>query len=148
MADAPSDAALHVLATLRALGERITTPRRALIELLAATDEHLSVDDITSRLHVLHPSIALSTVYRALETLEAMGLVERIHRGQGATFFHLARSHRHLECAVCGRLTDIPAHELDDLVARMRERYGFDLQPGRFALLGQCVEPCRGEQAS
>jgi len=135
----PHDA-VHILDQLRARGERITTPRRAVVELLANTHEHLTVDDIASRLHVVHPSIAPSTVYRTLETLQEWGLVEKIHRGQGATFFHLAQTHQHLVCDVCGKVSDIPAHELDDLVGRLHDRYGFDLQPSRFALLGQCSE--------
>jgi Fe2+ or Zn2+ uptake regulation protein len=131
--------ALRILDQLRARGERLTTPRRAVIELLASTVEHLTVEDIATRLHVVHPSIAPSTVYRTLEALQEWGMVEKIHRGQGATFFHLVQPHQHLVCDVCGRVSDIPPSELDDLVARLRDRYAFELQPSRFALLGQCA---------
>jgi Fur family ferric uptake transcriptional regulator len=131
--------ARRILDQLRARGERITTPRRAVIELLASTHEHLTVDDIASRLHVAHPSIAPSTVYRTLEALQEWGMVEKIHRGQGATFFHLAQTHQHLVCDVCGKVSDIPADELDDLVGRLHDHYAFELQPSRFALLGQCA---------
>ena len=95
--------ARQILEQIRARGERITTPRRAVIELLASTHEHLTVDDIANRLHPVHPSIAPSTVYRTLEALQEWGLVEKIHRGQGATFFHLAQTHQHLVCEVCGK---------------------------------------------
>jgi Fur family transcriptional regulator, ferric uptake regulator len=136
----PAPEAVRILDQIRARGERITTPRRAVIELLASTHEHLTVEDIASRLHPVHPSIAPSTVYRTLEALQEWGMVERVHRGQGATFFHLAQTHQHVVCEVCGKVTDIPAHELDDLVARLRERYAFELRPSRFALLGECRE--------
>ena len=56
------------------------------------------------------------------------------------TFFHLAQTHQHLVCEVCGKVSDIPARELDDLVARLHDHYGFELEPSRFALLGQCSE--------
>jgi Fur family ferric uptake transcriptional regulator len=131
--------ALQILEQIRARGERITTPRRAVIELLAATDEHLTVDDIASRLHPAHPSIAPSTVYRTLEALQEWGMVEKIHRGQGATFFHLAQAHQHLVCEVCGAVSDIPVFELADLTRRLLDEYGFDLHPRRFALLGECA---------
>jgi Fur family ferric uptake transcriptional regulator len=137
-----TNGAALILDQLRARRERITTPRRAVIELLAGTHEHLTVDDIASRLHPAHPSIAPSTVYRTLEALQEWGIVEKIHRGQGATFFHLAQAHQHLVCDVCGKVTDIPAYELDDLVRRLRVTYGFELQPSRFALSGQCCEHC------
>ncbi len=134
----PNDAA-RVLEQMRARGERITTPRRAVVELLAGTHEHLTVDDIASRLHSAHPSIAPSTVYRTLEALQAWGMVEKIHRGQGATFFHLAQAHQHLVCEVCGAVSDIPESELAELARRLIDEYDFELHPSHFALLGQCT---------
>jgi Fur family ferric uptake transcriptional regulator len=134
---------VRILDEIRARGERITTPRRALVELLASTREHLTVDDIASRLHEVHPSIAPSTVYRTLEALHEWGMVEKIHRGQGATFFHLAQTHQHLVCDVCGKVSDIPSHELDGLVRRLHDTYDFELQPTRFALLGHCAHHVR-----
>jgi Fe2+ or Zn2+ uptake regulation protein len=139
MLDHRPDDSARILDQIRARGERITTPRRALIELLASTHEHLTVDDIASRLHVVHPSIAPSTVYRTLEALQEWGMVEKIHRGHGATFFHLAQTHQHVVCDVCGKVSDIPSTELDDLVRRLHDAYEFELQPSRFALLGQCA---------
>jgi Fur family ferric uptake transcriptional regulator len=131
--------ATNILEQLRARGERITTPRRAVIELLTGTSEHFTVDEITERLHTNHPSIAPSTVYRTLEALQEWGMVEKIHRGQGATFFHLTQTHQHLVCSVCNKVSDIPAYELADLASRLRDQYGFTLEPNSFALLGQCV---------
>jgi Fur family ferric uptake transcriptional regulator len=130
---------VRILTLIRERGERITTPRRAVIELLASTREHLTVDDIATRLHPVHPSIAPSTVYRTLEALQEWGMVEKIHRGHGATFFHLAQTHQHLVCETCGKVSDIPASELDDLARRLLEGYGFELRPSGFALLGECA---------
>jgi len=139
--------ATHLLEKIRARGERITTPRRAVIELLAATDEHLTVDDIANRLHDEHPSIAPSTVYRTLEALQDWGMVEKIHRGAGATFFHLAQAHQHLVCEVCGAVCDIPPTELVDLARRLLAEYAFELHPSHFALLGQCAHHRDGADA-
>jgi Fur family transcriptional regulator, ferric uptake regulator len=134
----PNDAT-RILEQMRARGERITTPRRAVVELLAGTHEHLTVDAIASRLHSAHPSIAPSTVYRTLEALQEWGMVEKIHRGQGATFFHLAQAHQHLVCEVCGAVSDIPPNELAQLARRLLDEYDFELHPSRFALLGECA---------
>jgi Fur family ferric uptake transcriptional regulator len=135
----PAIDAVRILDQIRARGERITTPRQAVVELLASTQEHLTVDDIANRLHVVHPSIAPSTVYRTLEALQEWGMVEKIHRGHGATFFHLAQTHQHLVCEVCGKVSDIAPHELDELAGRLRDAYDFELRPSRFALLGECA---------
>ena len=62
-----TDRAGVVLDRLRAQGERITTSRRVIVELLASTDDHLTIEDIAVRLQAMHPEIHLSTVYRTLD---------------------------------------------------------------------------------
>ena len=85
-----------------------------------------------------HPEIHVSTVYRTLESLEAWGLVEHVHRGHGAAFFHLAASHPHMVCEQCGRVLDVPAHEFAALVERVRDTYEFELDITHNALMGRC----------
>ena len=125
---------------LRREGRRITTARRLVVELLARTAEHLTADDLATRIHDAHPEIHLSTVYRTLDSLREWDLVEHVHQPHGPSFFHLAGAHRHLVCEQCGRIRDIPAHEFDELVARVRDEYGFELHVGRAALVGCCRE--------
>jgi Fur family ferric uptake transcriptional regulator len=135
-----STAATHALDLLRAEGRRVTTARRTIIELLGTADEHLTADDVAQRVHFAHPEIHVSTVYRTLESLEAWGLVEHVHRGHGASFFHLSASHPHVVCEQCGRVFDVPAFEFSALVARVRETYGFELDIAHNALMGTCSD--------
>ena len=79
--------AAAAIEALRAEGRRITTARRLVIELLARTPDHLTADDIATRIHMLHPEIHLSTVYRTLDSLSEWDLVEHIHRPHAAAFF-------------------------------------------------------------
>jgi len=108
------------------------------IELLARTNEHLTADDLATRVHAAHPEIHLSTVYRTLDSLHDWGLVEHVHRPHGPSFFHLAGAHRHLVCEQCGRVHDVPAAEFDALVIRLRDRYAFEWHVGHVALVGRC----------
>jgi len=133
-----SGTATRAIDVLRAEGRRVTTARRTIIELLGATDDHLTADDIARHVHEAHPEIHVSTVYRTLESLEAWSLVEHVHRGHGAAFFHLAASHPHMVCEECGRVLDVPAQEFEPLVARVREVYGFELDVAHNALMGRC----------
>ena len=55
------------IAVLRGRGERLTTPRRLVIEELAATTGHLSADDLLERVTTRSPGVHLATVYRTLE---------------------------------------------------------------------------------
>ena len=102
--------------------------------------DHLTADDIARHVHGAHPEIHVSTVYRTLESLEAWDLVEHVHRGHGAAFFHLAASHPHMVCEECGRVLDVPADEFELLISRVREAYGFELDVAHNALMGRCAE--------
>ena len=133
-----SEETFNTLDALRADGRRVTTARRVVVELLARTSEHLTADDLASRIHDAHPEIHLSTVYRTLDSLHEWGLVEHVHQPHGPSFFHLAGAHRHLVCEECGRIRDVPAVEFDALVERIREQYGFELHLGHAALVGRC----------
>lgn len=130
----------RTLEALRAEGRRITTARRLVIELLARTSEHLTADDLATRIHDAHPEIHLSTVYRTLDSLREWELVEHVHQPHGPSFFHLTGAHRHLVCDQCGRIRDVPAPEFDVLVTRIREQYGFELHLGHVALVGRCCD--------
>ena len=135
-----NEQATRALDALRADGRRVTTARRMVLELLACTHEHLSADDLAARIHDAHPEIHLSTVYRTLDSLSEWGLVEHVHQPHGASFFHLAGAHRHLVCEQCGRISDVPAAEFDELVARIRSQYDFELHLGHAALVGRCAD--------
>jgi Fur family transcriptional regulator, ferric uptake regulator len=134
-----STSATHAIEVLRAEGRRITTARRTIIELLASTHDHLTAEHIALAVQHVHPEIHVSTVYRTLESLDEWGLVEHVHRGQGAAFFHLAASHPHMVCEACGRVIDVPQEEFDALVTRVRDVYGFDIDVAHNALMGRCL---------
>jgi Fur family transcriptional regulator, ferric uptake regulator len=131
--------ATRAIEALRAEGRRITTARRTIIELLGATADHLTAERIATAVQHAHPEIHVSTVYRTLESLDEWGLVEHVHRGHGAAFFHLAASHPHMVCEACGRVFDVPQQEFDALVARVRDVYGFDIDVAHNALMGRCL---------
>jgi Fe2+ or Zn2+ uptake regulation protein len=135
--------AVDTLDALRAEGRRVTTARRLVVELLARTPEHLTADDLATRIHDAHPEIHLSTVYRTLDSLSEWGLVRHVHQPHGASFFHLAGAHHHLVCDQCGRIRDIPSVEFAALVARLREEYDFELHVGHAALVGRCLDHAR-----
>ena len=138
-ANGVSESASRTLQELRTEGRRVTTARRLVVELLARTNEHLTAEDLATRIHTAHPEIHLSTVYRTLDSLREWGLVEHVHRPNGASFFHLSGAHHHVECDVCGRICDVPAVEFDELVARLRDRYGIEVRVGDAALVGRCI---------
>ncbi|GAA2025750.1 transcriptional repressor [Pseudokineococcus marinus] len=127
---------------VRGRGGRVTTARRAVVTVLAGTDAHLSADDVAARVEETAPGVHRATVYRTLESLAALGVVEHVHLDRGPVVHHLAagpgRTHLHARCQRCGRVEDVPADLLDDAGARLAREAGFALDPGHVALSGTC----------
>ncbi|WP_328989099.1 transcriptional repressor [Kribbella sp. NBC_01245] len=130
-------------ARLRERGERVTPARLAVVEVLAATDEHLSAEQIGERAEGLRPGIHRATVYRALEALGEFGLVTHVHLGRAGTTYHLSGDlvprHIHLRCSECGTVLDAPGNTLDPVRRKLQRDLGFRLAPEQVALLGTCA---------
>jgi Fur family ferric uptake transcriptional regulator len=125
----------EILGLLRAQGRRVTTQRRAILDALLAHD-HPTVEVLSAAA----PDVEGSTIYRFLDDLEDLGVIDHTHLGHGPAVYHLvADPHHHLACEACGAVIEIPAAELAALRDRVREHYGFVLSPRHFALPGRCV---------
>ena len=140
------------LATLRALGERVTPARRAVLEILDVTEQHLNAEEVAALVSQRAPGVHRATVYRALSTLSDLGVVTHIHVGGSATVYHLstpgpheharADTHAHLQCTRCRAVLDIAVDNLRPLADRLSLDLDFQLEPAHTALLGICGK-CR-----
>ena len=149
------------LARLRAVGERMTPARRAVLAVVDAADaagEHLTADQIGVRVGDLEPAVHRATVYRTLTSLTELGALSHVHLGGSATVYHLGsgpedespeegahehaqeHAHAHVQCHACGRVLDVPPDVLDAVAARLEAELGFVLDTGHAALLGTCRE--------
>lgn len=137
MSEAATD---RILATLRKRGARVTPVRRAVIRALTRARSHLNAEAIAAAVQAEHPDVHVSTIYRNLEVLEHLGVIEHTHLGHRPAVYHLEPSHQHLVCEVCDRVIDIPVELLDDLAATLRAEHGFTLHPGHFAVMGRCAK--------
>ncbi len=136
---------LHVTAAERldAVGQRFTTQRRTLVDLLADSRHPLSIPDILS----LQPALAQSSVYRNLAVLEQAGVVRRVVTTDDFARHELAEDltehHHHLICSSCGVVEDFTASpQVERSVARaiseVSDLTGFTSQHHRLDLIGVC----------
>lgn len=127
-------------ALLRGRGERMTGPRRAVLSVLAEDARHLSADQVVSAVATYDPGVHRASVYRALEALSQLGVVQHVHLGHGTTTYALAegRPHLHGHCQRCGTVVDLPGDLLDDVAVRLAAEAGFALDPAHVALSGTC----------
>lgn len=132
----------RILQRIHHAGGRSTVPTRLVVSVLSETDRHLTADDLITEIERRAPGIAASTVYRVLQRLDELDVLEHVHSGAGAAFYHLReRSHAHLVCTDCGCITDVsgPAGEALRVVGEIAHRTdGFVLDPHHAALLGRC----------
>jgi Fur family ferric uptake transcriptional regulator len=129
-----------LLGELRTHGHRLTRPRRVICEILAASaDAHVTAGDVAEQ--AASSGVDQSTVYRTLDALEELGLVEHVHLGHGAGAYHVApeRPHHHLVCEVCGRTVDVPIAELQRAVEKVTAPHGFVPDLTHFAIVGRCA---------
>jgi Fe2+ or Zn2+ uptake regulation protein len=138
---------LHDIATarLRTTGQRYTTRRRALIELLERADGPLTIPQILQ----LDRSLAQSSAYRNLAVLEQAEVVHRIVTNDDFARYELAEDltehHHHLICRSCGSVADFtlpPAveGELDRVLADVADEQGFVADHHRLDLVGFCAD--------
>ena len=143
MSDGPAASAVidRVAALLRARGERMTAPRRAVLTALSTRSAHLSADQVVSAVAHQDPSVHRASVYRALEALSQLGVVQHVHVGHGTTTYHLAdeQLHLHAQCERCGAVVDLPPELLGGVAAEVERRHGFLLDPSHVALSGLCA---------
>jgi len=133
-----------IMADLRSRGERLTPARRAVVEQLVGAAGHLSAEDLVERVHATVPGVHRATIYRTMDVLERLGVVEHTHLGHGRAVYHLAEDiHAHLVCESCGTVVQTSPELLAGVERRALDQHGFVLRAHHFALVGTCGE-CAG----
>jgi Fur family ferric uptake transcriptional regulator len=137
----PKERVDQAIETIRLSGGRITVDRRAVIEALDDSDDHLTAEQLADAVWAQHPDINLATIYRTLELFERLDIAFHVHIGHGPSRWHLADDvHHHLVCEVCNKVIEIPDTTFDPLRVRLVADTGFVIDPHHFSLSGRCAE--------
>jgi Fe2+ or Zn2+ uptake regulation protein len=133
----------HLRETLEAAGWRWTRQRQAVYEFLVRSNpHHPTAEEVFHAVQAELPRISLATVYKALETLEAAGLVTRLAAvGDGpARFDARLEPHYHLRCLKSGRVDDLPTPFDPALIARLDPELDRRLEERGFKVTGYRLE--------
>jgi Fur family ferric uptake transcriptional regulator len=118
----------------------VTPARRAIIGALVGSTTHVTAEDLTAAVQADHPDVHQTTIYRCLDALKDLDVVDHVHLGHGRAVYHLTdEPHHHLVCERCDRVVEVPDALFDDLDARVREMYGFAIRSHHFAVVGRCA---------
>jgi Fur family ferric uptake transcriptional regulator len=134
-----------LLDRMHARGLRITHQRRLLAELLESAEEHLDAEEVYRRAQRRDPEIHRATVYRTLNTLKKLGLVDELDlmHVNGERHYYEIRPrtlHIHLVCMRCGKVEEPGGRFWDDMKARVRKETGFKPEMVRVEMGGRCLE--------
>jgi Fur family ferric uptake transcriptional regulator len=132
-------------AELRARGYRLTPQRQLVLEAVGELG-HATPEEIVGAVRRTASGVNISTVYRTLELLEELGLVQHTHLGHGAPTYSVATDdeHVHLVCRNCGAVDEVESSVVDDVVRRLSAERGFTMDVGHFAVFGRCSGCARG----
>ena len=131
-------------AALNIAGKRVTNQRALILEIIRRGRGHLDADEIYRRARNKRPRLSLSTVYRTLQALKELGLVEELHFDDAHHHYEVKSSteHHHLACLGCGKVIEFE-YPLSRYVKRnIAEARDFKIVDTEVRMMGYCSE-CR-----
>jgi Fur family transcriptional regulator, ferric uptake regulator len=134
-----------ILQRLEHEGYRLTGPRRRVLEEVVGRHEPFTSAELLETVQRDAPTIGRATVFRTLDLLSRLGVVQRIHSDAeyGPCHAYLAcddSHHHHLICNRCGTVLDFSEDGgLEALVREVERRTAFRVEGHRLELTGTCA---------
>jgi Fur family ferric uptake transcriptional regulator len=135
----------YATSTLADAGRRAGRARLLVISLLARQECCLSANEIFESLRANDRKIGLASVYRALEELASLQLVQRLEFADAARYEPLLPSgehHHHLMCDDCGKVEPFADGRLERALDRVGDDLGYEVDAHDVLLRGACAD-CR-----
>lgn len=130
---------------LRENGYRITPQRSLILDVLHSAQKHITPEDIYRQVSAQFPEVNKSTIYRTLDVLKRLNLVDEADLGGNKLYYHHADHghHHHLLCNRCGKTIEIDESTLAPLDVLLRKKHGFVPDIRHLAIFGHCAD-CEG----
>lgn len=143
---------LDLAARLRAAGRRMTPQRQIVLDALCAAGPHATAEEVYEHVHRHSPAVHRATVYRVLNTLEELRIIETARVG-GRLVYEIVggEPHHHLLCRACGATYNVGPEPVAAFLERLEAESGYRLDARHLVLEGLCprcqenTEPGRDE---
>ncbi|GAA0346855.1 ferric iron uptake transcriptional regulator [Bacillus carboniphilus] len=129
---------------LHSASYKLTPQREVTVRVLLENEEdHLSAEDVYLLVKEKYPEIGLATVYRTLELLTELKIVDKINFGDGVSRYDLRKEgathfHHHLVCIECGSVDEIQEDLLEDVEQIVERDWNFKIKDHRLTFHGIC----------
>lgn len=132
--------------TLTGRGLRGTRQRALILEIIRQGRGHLDADEVYRQARERQPRLSLSTVYRTLQRLKQLGLVEELHFDEAHHHYEVkpVAEHHHLVCLGCGRVIEFRYPLARSVGRNVAEARDFEIVEAEVQLRGYCPE-CSGK---
>lgn len=134
---------------LKEKGLKVTSQRLLVLETMAAhPEEHLTAEEIFDLARQKYPEIGLATIYRALQVMVDLQVIDKLSFDDGFARYELNRQsdsrhhHHHAICIGCKTVFSLEEDLLDTLEQNLMERLGFQVTDHEVKLYGYC-KACR-----
>lgn len=130
------------LRQLQSNGYRLTPARRAVVRAVAASTSAVTPLQVYDSARRHHRALGLVSVYRTLEKLEQLGLIQRVHQPENCqAFVSASHGHQHLLiCSRCGRAAYFEGDDLRPLIRSIARRTGYSIREHWLQLFGLCKD--------
>jgi Fur family ferric uptake transcriptional regulator len=127
--------------------QRNTRQREVILEELCNLPVHPAATEVYDAVRRRLPKISLGTVYRNLDLLARMGIIQKLEfAGAETRFDGNRRPHDHVRCLRCGRIGDLAGPPLE-LSPRNRDDFaGYEVLGHRLQYVGICPSCQAAEQ--
>ena len=128
--------------TLKSSGMRATSQRALILEIVRRG--HMDADEIYRQARDKQPRLSLSTVYRTLQVLKKLGLVEELHFDEAHHHYEVKPSseHHHLVCLGCGKVVEFKCPLSPRMKVNIAREKGFEITGTEIRVTGYCSK-CR-----
>ncbi len=133
-------------AGLKVAGYKLTSPRKAVLQVLEQEGDHLSPNEVLMLGQQFYPKLSRATVYRTLDLLTDLGLIRPIYLHDTSQRYVTAQGgHHHLVCIDCGTAFEFGRCDVDRLAVNLSEQFRFEIHSHLLEFYGFC-ETCNRDQ--
>lgn len=130
---------------LRANGYKVTPQRIAVYNALCHRKDHPTVEMIFNTLEPYYPTMSLATVYKSVDILVKIGVVNMLNTGE-ESFRYDAQidTHTHICCTKCGTVSDI-IYDTAGMLEEIKKQTNVEIEKYQMYFYGVCNE-CKLEK--
>ena len=133
---------------LRKDGQRLTAPRRKIVDHILSLKDHQTMEQISSAVKTKDPSVGRATVFRTIKLLEKMQVITRVPSHDGVNRYepsHNRPHHDHMICVECGRIEEFHSDRMEFFQNEALKRHHFHPLWHRHEIYGRC-EKCESKR--